>query len=82
MYSVRRRKFLRWGCYCPSRVHVLCWVCLDVHVLFRMRHDFCDLCADRLRRGVRVRGRVGSASRVHLQRRLHIHIDDDNLMCG
>ncbi len=82
LYPVRYRKFLCWRCCCQGRLHVLFRICLDVRVIGSMRHDFCDLRGDRLRRWVRVRRRVSPASRVHLQSRICVRFDDNYLMCG
>jgi hypothetical protein len=73
---------LRGGWRPSNDVFVLCGLCLDVHVIGRVRHNFGDLHDGRLHCGQCVCRRVGTACRVHMQHRLRINIDHDNCMRG
>ena len=47
-------------------MYVLTWMGLDRVDVKRLRHDICHLLNDRLRRGQRVCGRLGTARPVYL----------------
>ena len=61
---------------------VLCGLCLNVHDVNGLRHDDIHLCDDGMWCGPSVRGRIGSASHMHLQRGVRFNFNDHNCVCG
>ena len=55
---------------------------LDCDDIQCLRRGICHVLNDRLRRGQRVCGRIGTAHRLHVQPRLRFSIHDNDRVCG
>ena len=82
-FDLRHDRLQRWVRLCRRLVaarpmHVQCWIRIDFNRDIRVFGWQQHVPANWLRRGIRVRGRLGAASRLYLQRRLRIYYNCNN----